>query len=88
MALLQPIGNSNSILFFPCRLMTLGSAESLSHVQLCDLMDCSPPGSSVHGVFPGKNIGVGCRFLIQGIFTNLQTEPESPVTPALLVDSL
>ena len=30
-------------------------------------MDCSPPGSSVHGI-PGKNIGVGCNFLLQGIF--------------------
>ena len=29
-------------------------------------MDCSPPGSSVH--FPGKNTGVGCHFLLQGIF--------------------
>ena len=26
-------------------------------------MDCSPPGSSVHGDSPGKNIGVGCRTL-------------------------
>ena len=31
-------------------------------------MDCSPPGSSVHGIFPVKNIGVGCHFLLQGIF--------------------
>ena len=29
-------------------------------------MDCSPPGFSVHGVFPGKNTGVGCHFLLQG----------------------
>ena len=28
----------------------------------------SPPGSSVHGIFPGKNTGVGCHFLLQGIF--------------------
>ena len=28
---------------------------------LCNLMDCSPPGSSVHGDSPGKNTGVGCR---------------------------
>ena len=35
---------------------------------LCDPMDYSPPGSSVHGVFPGKNTGVGCHFLLQGIF--------------------
>ena len=26
---------------------------------LCDPMDCSPPGSSVHGDPPGKNTGVG-----------------------------
>ena len=24
--------------------------KSLSHVQLCDRMDCSLPGSSVHGI--------------------------------------
>ena len=27
------------------------SAQLLSHVQLCDLMHCSPPSSSVHGIF-------------------------------------
>ena len=31
-------------------------------------MDCSPPGSSVHGDSPGKNTGVGCHALPQGIF--------------------
>jgi len=31
-------------------------------------MDCSLPGSSVHGDSPGKNIGVGCHPLLQGIF--------------------
>ena len=30
--------------------------------------NCSPPGSSVHGDTPGKNTGVGCRALLQGIF--------------------
>ena len=34
----------------------------------CDPMDCSPPGSSVHGDSLGKNTGVGCQFLLQGIF--------------------
>jgi len=36
--------------------------------QLCptlsDLMDCSLPGSSVHGIFPGKSTGVGCHCLL------------------------
>ena len=35
---------------------------------LCDTMDCSPPGSSVDGDSPGKNTGVGCHALLQGIF--------------------
>ena len=25
----------------------------------CNPMDCSPPGSSIHGILPGKNTGVG-----------------------------
>ena len=28
----------------------------------------APPGSSVHGDSPGKDTGVGCQALIQGIF--------------------
>ena len=35
---------------------------------LCNPMDCSLPGSSVHRDFPGKNTGVGCHFLLQVIF--------------------
>ena len=34
----------------------------------CDPMDCSLPGSSVHGDSPSKNTGVGCHFLLQGHF--------------------
>ena len=37
-------------------------------LTLCDPMDCSPPASSIHGIFPDKNTGVGWHFLIQGIF--------------------
>ena len=36
---------------------------------LCDPMDCSPPGSSVHGInSPGNNSGVDFHFLLQRIF--------------------
>ena len=35
---------------------------------LCDPVDCSPPGSSVHGDSPGNSTGVGCHALLQGIF--------------------
>ena len=31
-------------------------------------MDYSPPGSSIHRIFPGKKTGLGCYFLLQGIF--------------------
>ena len=37
---------------------------SCSVVSLCDPMDCSSPGSSVHGDSPDKNTGVGCHALL------------------------
>ena len=44
------------------------SLVAQSCLTLCNPVDCSPPGSSVHGDSPGKNTGVGCHFLLQGIF--------------------
>ena len=38
-------------------------------------MDCSPPGSSVHGDSPGKNTAVGFHALIQGIFPTQELNP-------------
>ena len=35
---------------------------------LCDPVDCSLPGTSVRGDSPGRNTGVGCHALLQGIF--------------------
>ena len=43
----------------------------------CDPMDCSLPGSSVPGISPGKNTGVGCHFPLQGDLPNPETEPTS-----------
>ena len=60
----------------------LRCAQQLSHVQLCDTMDCSLPGSSVHGDSPGKNIGVGCHALLQGNLPNPGIEPTSPALQA------
>ena len=37
-----------------------------SYPSLCNPMDCSPPGTSVHGDSSGKNTGVGCHALLQG----------------------
>ena len=34
-------------------------------LTLCNPMNCSPPGSSGHGILD-KNIGVDCHFLLQG----------------------
>ena len=45
---------------------------------LCDPMDCSLPGSSVHEDSPGKNTKVGCHALLQEIFPTQGLEPRSP----------
>ena len=47
-------------------------------------MDCSLPGTSVHGDSPGKNTGVGCHALPQGIFRTQGLNPGL----ALQADSL
>ena len=39
-----------------------------SGLTLCNPMDYSPPGFCVHGDSPGKDTGVGCHVLSQGIF--------------------
>ena len=41
-------------------------------------MDYSPPGFSVQGIFPDKNTGVSCHFLLQGFF------PTQGLNPGLL----
>ena len=56
-------------------------AKLLSRVQLCDPMDCSLPGSSVHEDFPGKNSGVGCS--LPGNLPSSGIEPASLTSPAL-----
>ena len=45
---------------------------------VCNPTDCSPPGFSVHGDSPGKNTGVGCHFLFQGIFPTQGLNPGLP----------
>ena len=46
-----------------------------SCLTLCNTMECSPPGSSVHGESPGKNTGVGCHVFLQGIFPTQESNP-------------
>ena len=51
-------------------------AKSLQLCQtLCNSMDCSLPGSSVHGNSPGKNTGVRCHALLQGTFPTQGSNP-------------
>ena len=54
------------------------SLATQSCPTLCDPIDSSPPGFSVHGDFPGKNTGVGCHVLLQGIL------PTQGLNPGLL----
>ena len=43
---------------------------------LCDPMDLSPPGSSVPGILQARILtGVGCCFLLQGIFPTQGSYP-------------
>ena len=53
---------------------------------LCDPMDCSPPGLSVHGIPRGKNTAVGSHSL-----SDLEDLPDPGIKskyPALQADSL
>ena len=49
-----------------------------SFPTLCDPTDCSLQGSSVPEDSPGKNTGVGCHALLQGIFTPPGSNPDLP----------
>ena len=70
------------------QIRSLSLLASRSYPILCDLMDCSPPGSSVHGDFPGKNTGVDCYALLQGIFPDPGPDQIKPRSPRLQADSL
>ena len=47
-------------------------------------MDCSLPGSSVHGVSPGNNTRVGCHALPHGIFPTQGSNPGFPLCRQIL----
>ena len=64
--------NSRPLVFCVCVCVCARACARAKSLQscptLCDSMDCNPPCSSVHGASPGKNTGVGCHALLQGIF--------------------
>ena len=47
-----------------CMKVKSESEVAQSCPTLSDPMDCSLPGSSVHGIFPGNSTGVGCHCLL------------------------
>ena len=55
----------SSLLLFSCKVMS----------ESGDSMDCSSPGFLCLWDFPGKNAGVGCHFLHQGIFLTQGSNP-------------
>ena len=71
-----------------CNIHHLRSPDSITLYVLCLVtsvvfdslgpMDCSPPGSSVHGESPGKNSGVGCHALLREIFPTQGLNPGLP----------
>ena len=73
--LLQRVTVTDSVVNLGDSVLCLVLHLCLTH---CNLMDCSPPGSSVHGNSPGKNTGVGCHALLQGIFPTQGSNPGLP----------
>ena len=75
----QCMGSPGDPLRHPLCLTTCEGAQWL-HLcpTLCNPIDCILPGSSVHGDSPGKNIGVVCRFLLEGIFLSQGLNPGLP----------
>ena len=55
-----------------------------SLLTLCDPVDYTLPGSSVHGDSPGKNTGVSCHALLQGIFPTQGLNPGLPYSRWIL----
>ena len=68
-------GNSNYDLNVQYQYLCLVARLCLT---LCDSLDCSPPGSLVHGDSPDKNTRVGCHVLLQGIFPTQGSNPDFP----------
>ena len=59
-----------TVLIFMCLVVQLC-------LTLCDPMDCTPPGSSVHRDSPSKNTGVGCHAPFRDL-PNQGIKPRSP----------
>ena len=58
-----------------CAVLSLDALSWGCMLTLCNPVDCSLPGSSVHGDSAAKNTGVGCHSLLQGIFSTQGSNP-------------
>ena len=73
------------------RLQQFGSLSCQVTSDSCDPVNCSLPGSSVHGIFQGKLSEWVCSLLLQGIFQTQELNPgllQHKQIPALQTDSL
>ena len=76
-----PLNRKRSATTFECLLCAkhflcvCACSVALSCPTFRDIMNCSPPGSSVHAVFQVKNPRVGCHFLLPGIFLTQGSNP-------------
>ena len=63
------------IQIFVCQVCAVLCLVAQSRPTLCDPLNCSLPGSSVHWNSPGKCTGMGCHALLQGIFPTQGSNP-------------
>ena len=72
---------------FPALSRKMKMLFAQSCLTLCNLMSCTPPGSSVHVDSSGKNIGMGCHSLLQGTFPTQRLNP-GPLHSRQILDHL
>ena len=70
----QIISRTPKLWWLACAILVLCLVGQLCPA-LCDPMDWNLQGSSVHGEYPDKNIGVGCHALLQRIFPTQASNP-------------
>ena len=62
-------------LIFHCIYVPIFCVCAQSCLTPCNPVNCTPPGSLSPWDFPGKNTGVGCHFLSQGIILTQRLNP-------------
>ena len=84
----ETVGSSRKIEFVRRRRENVCVCTLLQlFLTLCSPMDCSPPGSSVHGISQARTLEWDCHFLPQGIFPTQGSNLCLPVFLAFQADS-